>query len=499
MFNNNFISILLIAAILVFVNLLAEQFYFRLDLTEDQQYTLSPATRNILDGLEAPVTIKAYFSDNLPTQYRQVRKDFEDLLVEYARLSGEQVVYQFINPSEEQIEREAQQAGVRPVLLDVRDKDQIKQQKAYLGAVIQQGNDKEVIALVQPGMAMEYELSKAIKKISVKNKPAIGIIQGHGEPPLRQLQQARSELSVLYRVEPYTLTDTAAVPNKYQTLALLAPSDSIPLGHLQQLDAFLDRGGNLLVGINRVSADLQRAYGQPLNTRLESWLQQKGVIVEPKFLVDANCGAVTVQQQQGGFRFASQVSFPYLPIISNFADHPVTAGLEAVVLQFASPLRFTGDTTRNFQPVAFSSGQSGAQQAPTMFNVQKEWTEQDFPLSKLPVAGLMEWTTANQNRARLLVIGDGDFPMAGGGRGGGGDNVGLLVNAIDWLSDDTGLVALRNKGIQYRPIDDLDDSTKTLLKYTNFLLPIVLVIGYGLLRFEANRRKRLKRMQESYG
>jgi len=76
--------------------------------------------------------------------------------------------------------------------------------------------------------------------------------------------------------------------------------------------------------------------------------------------------------------------------------------------------------------------------------------------------------------------------------------VNLVSNAIDWLSDDTGLISLRTKGVTSRPIDELQDSTKTILKYTNFLLPILLVIGYGVFRSQQNKMKRFKRMSENY-
>ena len=68
------ISILLIIGIIVFVNLVSEQFYFRIDLTEDEQYTLSDATKDILKDLDDPITVKAYFSENLPPHIAKAKK-----------------------------------------------------------------------------------------------------------------------------------------------------------------------------------------------------------------------------------------------------------------------------------------------------------------------------------------------------------------------------------------------------------------------------------------
>jgi ABC-type uncharacterized transport system involved in gliding motility auxiliary subunit len=187
------VSILIIIGILILVNLVSEQYYFRADLTEDKQYTLSEATKGILKNLEEPVTVKAFFSENLPPNIAKTKKDFEEYLIEFARLSDDNLVYSFSNPNEsEEKEQEALQAGVQPVMINVREKDQMKQQKAFLGAVLQLGEEKEVIPFMQPGSAMEYALSTAIKKISVIDKPTVGFIQGHGQPDLSEMQQVMS-------------------------------------------------------------------------------------------------------------------------------------------------------------------------------------------------------------------------------------------------------------------------------------------------------------------
>ena len=494
------LTILLIAAILIFVNLVARQFFFRIDLTEDKQYTLSKATKNILNALEEPVTVKAFFSEDLPPHISKTRKDFEEFLIEYNRLSNDNIVYEFINPNEdEEKESEAIKSGVQPVMINVRDKDQVKQQKAFLGAVLELGEQKEVIPFIQPGTPLEYTLSTSIKKMSAVDKPSVALLQGHGEAAPNEIGQVQGSLSILYSVEPYTMQETEGIPDRFRTMAIVRPKDTIPPADLAQLDAFLQRGGNLFIALNRVEGDLQNATGSAVSTGLENWLTTKGITVDDHFIVDNKSGAVTVQQKQGFFSFASQVQFPYFPIISNFADHPVTKGLEAVILQFASPLRFTAtDTAVAFTPIAFTSNKSGSLKAPQFFNIQKKWTNNDFPLQKQPLAGILEKTEPNGQHWRMVVIGDGDFPIGGGRQQVNKDNANLMVNAIDWLSDDTGLIELRNKGIRYRPIKELDDGTRTALKYLNFFLPILLLIAYGVIRMQMNRNKRIRRMQENY-
>ena len=227
---NLYITLLLVIGIVLVANLISNQFYLRLDFTEDKQYTLSNATKNILKELEDPVTVTAYFSEDLPPDVAKVRRDFQEMLIEYENLSNGMVVYEFLNPNgNEETEMQAMQNGIQPVMINIREKDQMKQQKAFLGALIQMGEQKEIIPFLQPGAAMEYALSTSIKKISVIDKPSVGLIQGHGEPAIYEMQQVYSNLDVLYSFEPVTLTDSTTIPERYKTLALVRPSDSIPV------------------------------------------------------------------------------------------------------------------------------------------------------------------------------------------------------------------------------------------------------------------------------
>src|ERR1700690_2360121 len=92
--------ILLVVGILILVNILSDSYFFRLDFTADKRYTLSKATNDILSTLKEPVTIKAYFSENLPPDISKTKRDFKELLIEYANRSKGKVVYEFINPGE---------------------------------------------------------------------------------------------------------------------------------------------------------------------------------------------------------------------------------------------------------------------------------------------------------------------------------------------------------------------------------------------------------------
>jgi len=204
----------------------------------------------------------------------------------------------------------------------------------------------------------------------------------------------------------------------------------------------------------------------------------------------------------GGFMMNTPVRFPYIPVVTNFTEHPITQGLESVTFPFISSIKITRQDTSVFiYPIAMTSERSGVQNPPLSFDVMKQWKVSDFSLASIPIAVVVEKVNNNPD-AKLIVFGDGDFAVNGEGQEAQQlqpDNINLMINAIDWLADDTGLIELRTKGVTTRPIDPaLEDGTKTLLKYLNFLAPILLIIAYGVIRFQIKRRVRNKLMSVEY-
>jgi gliding-associated putative ABC transporter substrate-binding component GldG len=494
----NTISILLIAGIVVFLNLLADHYFFRWDLTKEKQYTMSKATSDILKDLEDPITIKAYFTENLPQNIVKTREDFKNILIEYANISKGMVEYEFVDPTaDETIEQEAMQNGIAPIMINVREKDEVTQQKAYLGAILKMGDRQEVLPFIQPGSAMEYSLTKGIKKIAIVDKPSLAFVEGHGEAPLQDLSQAYEGLSVLYNIESIDLSGDEGISDRFRAIIMLGPKDSIPASHLSKLDDYLKNGGNVLLAFDRVQGDLQAASGTELDVGLHQWLANKNIIVDNSFITDASCGTVNVQQRRSFFNFSSQVQFPYFPMIQKFNDHPITRGLERIMLPFASPIRYQGDTSLTFTPFLSTSDKAGSMKAPLRFDINKKWTQADFPQSGLTMGAIFEGKFSSDKKAKLIVITDSEFAVSGQ-RGQSPDNVNLLVNSIDWLSDDTGLIELRTKGVYSRPIEEIEEAKRSMYKYLNFLLPILLVILYGFFRVHRSRSKRNRRMQENW-
>src|ERR1700733_14245233 len=130
-------GVLLMVAIVMVVNVFSYFYFFRIDLTKERRYTLSDATKNILSTLTKPVTVTAYYTENSIPVIARSRGDLKDMLIEYAARSGNKVVFNFVNPNKnDTLEAIAQKNGVSPFPVQVREKDEMKSVKVYMGAVI---------------------------------------------------------------------------------------------------------------------------------------------------------------------------------------------------------------------------------------------------------------------------------------------------------------------------------------------------------------------------
>lgn len=492
-----------IVAIIMVVNLILNQIYFRIDFTADKKYTLSQATKDLLKNIDDAVTITAYWSKNLPPQLQGHKQDFVDMLIEYENRSGGNVVYVVENPNEsEEKMREVQQKGIQPVPVEITEKDQMQQMLAFMGAIMQQGEKTETISFIPPRSNVEFLLTQALKKLTVEDKPQVAVLQGHGEPGLDQMPQLAEALSTLYEVVDYTITDTSDIPGYFNSIAIFSPTDTFPESHLAKLDAYLRQGGGILLGYNGLQPDLSMGY---LNTApdigLKNWLKGKGVELEDQFVIDVNCASVGVMQQIGPMQVQRRIRMPLIPIINNFADHPASSGLEALLLQFASPIH-PGNKDSLFVATAlgYTSDQSGSLIPPTGFDFQREWQENDFRQSNIPVAlaleGVGEWSAA-----RMVAVSNGNFAVngpEGQAQSLSPDNINFASNAIDWLSDDTGLIELRTKGATARLLKPVTEDKRLLMKWGNVLAPILIILTIGVIRRQRNQRKKQRWLQGEY-
>ena len=510
-----FFRVLLVLGILILINFISVRIFSRLDLTKAGVYTLSDASKTLVRNLDDRVTVKAYFTEDLPSPYNNNRRQVLDILNEYKAYAKGNLHFEFINPEGEKNEREAQQAGIPPVEVQVVKEDKFEVKRAFLGLVFLYEDKKEILPVVQNLGSLEYDISSAIKRLTMHAKKRIGITTGHQEPELSSMKQANQDVSSLYEIVPIDLSSaTATIPQDVAALLIIAPQKKFSDTAKYQIDQYIMHGGKVAFLLNKVNASLQQRYTQPIDLGLEDMLENYGIRLNADLVRDAQCANITVMQQQGQFQMQSQIPFPYLPNVANVnRSNPIVKDLQGLIFYFVSSLDTSLAVNKglNAEVLVRSSKRSGRQTGFMMIDPLHRYTMDELSESNIPLAAVVSGsfksyfsTTGGENQAlvpqvtkspetRIIVVGDGDFMKDefAGSRG----NLTFFINIIDYLADDAGLITIRSKNVAQPSLDQISDGTKKLLKYGDLLLPPILIIGYGLFRWR--RRVALKRSFES--
>lgn len=507
--NQTLIRIGLVAGILIVLNIVSIRLFGRLDLTSQGVYTLSDASKNLVGALDDRVTVKAYFTEDLPSPYNNNRRAVLDILNDYKAYSKGNLQYEFINPEGEKGEQDAQQQGIAPVQVQVVNEDKLEVKRGYLGLVMMYEDRKEVLPVVQNLSSLEYDISSALKRLTNRTKKKIGYSTGHGEPDMSSMRQIFQVVSQQYDLQPVDLSTGQPVPGDVAALLVIAPANRFQDSARYQLDQYLMRGGKIAFLLNRINANLQMRMGQPLDLGLDDLLQEYGVRVNPDLVRDAQCANISVMQQQGGFTFQSQVPFPYIPVASNFnTNNPLVKDLQGIIFHFVSSIDTTGAAAKGLKEEVLirSSKRSGRQTGFFMIDPFQRYTPADMAEDGIPLAAIIDGSfksyfvgkqpaaaIAASPETRLIVVGDGDFMKDDflGNRG----NVTFFANIVDYLADDAGLITIRSKNVVVPPLDQVSDGSKKLLKYLNLLGPPLMIVAYGLFRWR--KRVAFKKAMEA--
>ncbi len=163
--------------VIVLINVVGITLFARIDLTENNIYSISKASQNVVSTLSEPLTVKVFFTKNLPAPHNNTERYLHDLLQEYSIYSNQYFNYRFYDVSAEEGDiskkaRENQELaknyGIFPIQIQVVEKDEIKFKRAYMGMVLIHGDIIEKIPTITSVEGLEYRLTTAIQKLNNK-------------------------------------------------------------------------------------------------------------------------------------------------------------------------------------------------------------------------------------------------------------------------------------------------------------------------------------------
>jgi len=514
-------GIALLLGVLVLINLISINWFTRIDLTEGGIYTLAQASKDAVANLPDPITVKCYFSKDLPAPYSSNARYLKDQLEEYRAHSKGNFRFKFIDPaSEDELAVEAQGYQIAPVQAQVVQADKIEVVKIYMGMVFLYRDKRETIPLVQTTAGLEYDITSTIKKITAGRTPKIGFLQGQGEPnPFEEMTAICSFLQKNYEIQQVDVSQGETIPAGLDALFIIRPQEQFSDWSLFALDQYIMKGGKVGFLINQVEAKLQEGKAVRRNLGIDDFTSNLGFRINTDLVYDQNCGMVSIQQRQGWISFSTAVLYPFFPKITNFnPENNMVRDLEEISLFYPSSIDTSiaaeQDTIAayQFQPLAWSSEKSNKQVGRFEINPNAPGFKRlAFPMENIPLAATIigsfhsffdgkdiplledkepyeEEIILQSPETRLAVIGDGNFIIDAWLQS--RSNADFFLNMVDWLAQDESLIHIRTREITTRPLTETSNSLKRVVKYANIFIPALIVILIGAVRWQIRRKQK---------
>jgi ABC-type uncharacterized transport system involved in gliding motility auxiliary subunit len=211
------VRFVLYLAVVVLLNLAGKTLFYRVDLTANKMFSLSEASRMAVAALSDPLTVKVFFTGQLPAPYNNTERYLRDLLAEYSVAGNRYFNYQFYDVSEgkgEEAERNREMArdyGVHPVQIQKFEQDEVRFQKVYMGMVLIHGDLIETIPAITSTEGLEYKITGKIRKMASKISVLLSLEE--------KVQVALFLSSSLQVVGPYlNLPGLSEVPGRVESI-----------------------------------------------------------------------------------------------------------------------------------------------------------------------------------------------------------------------------------------------------------------------------------------
>ena len=489
------ITIMIIIGILVVLNFFSYNIFYRFDLTQNKDYSLSQASKQSVADLKDIVSLKVYFSVDLPTQFLNLRQTVGDILDEYASYSGGKIRVEFINPKADQTTRqELYLAGIPELQFNALEKDKYQVINGYLGMLIKYGEKAQAIPVIENTKDLEYQITSAIKKVTSAKIAKIAFWQGNGAADAKtEISAAYEKLADIYDVSSLNYATEKSLPNDLDTLIIIGPKEKFKDEELKAIDGFLVRGGSLVILADGVKVE-QGLSASKNDTGLNKILEAYGLKLNENLVLDVNNGLASFSQ--GFVTFTT--NYPYWPkvIKSGFdQNNPAVSRLEGLVLPWASSVEVAPDKTKELAVSYLAVTSDRALAAADNFRLDPQAPISDGVKGKFNLAVSLAgkfssaFNNVNSGAGRLILAGDSDFIRDGFLRN-NPDNLLFFQNLVDSLSLGNDLIVIRSKGVTERPLKEISEPVKAAIRYGNIFGLTALVMLFGLIRYFLRRRMR---------
>ncbi|WP_179335192.1 gliding motility-associated ABC transporter substrate-binding protein GldG [Winogradskyella costae] len=550
--NKSILYIIAIIVGLIIVNAISGSVYQRFDLTKDHRYTLSDVSKALISDLDSPLIIDVFLEGNFPSEFRLLQTEVKQIVDEF-KLESNQIFVNYIDPIEDETTRQQYieqltSAGLEPYINTDNSTGKVTQDIIFpwafasykdqtlkiplLKKSITQGLPEQINNSVQ---SLEYAFADGFSKLVNAKAKKIAVLKGNGQLDDLYIADFLETIKPYYNLGKFTLDSVATNPqgtldklNAYDLIIAAKPSIPFTENEKLVLDQFTMNGGKSLWLTESVIMDKDSLYNDAgtgvsimRDLQLNDFFFKYGVRVNPTLVKDLYSAPIMLAIGEGSQAQMQPIQWQYSPLAASNPNHSITKNLSLVKFDFASPI----DTLKNGIKKSIllqSSPQSKLEGAPTtisLANVTQAPDEANYSLGPQNLAVLLEGEFSSVYDQRILpfkvnnfksksvatkmvVISDGDLikndvirnrPQELGfdqltGKSFG--NKEFLLNSVNYLLDDSGLINIRSKEINVAFLDaeKIKDS-KSTWQFINIALPLILLALFGFVFNYLRKRK----------
>jgi len=550
--NKNIIYILAVIVGLVAVNAIAGKAYQRFDLTKDKRYTLSETSKSLISDLNSPLIIDVFLEGDFPLEFRLLQTEVKQIIEEF-QLETDQIFINYINPIEDETTRERNieeltKTGLEPYINTDNSTGKVTQEIIFPWAFASYKDETVIIPLLKRSItqglkeqinnsvqSLEYAFADGFSKLVNPKAKKIAILKGNGELNDIYIADFLKTMQPYYNLAQFTLDSVSSNPQGtldklrlYDLIIAAKPSEPFSENEKLVLDQYTMFGGKSLWLTESVVMDKDSLYNDSgtgisimRDLKLGDFFFKYGFRVNPSLVKDLYSAPIMLAIGEGTQAQMQPIQWQYSPLAASNPKHSITKNLNLVKFDFASPI----DTLKNGINKTIllqSSAQSKLEGAPktiSLTNVTEAPDEATYNLGPQNLAVLLEgeFTSAYDKRVlpfkvtnfqskskptKMVIISDGDViknevirnrPQELGfdqltGKAFG--NKEFLLNSINYLLDDTGLINIRAKDINIAFLDsDKIKDNKGKWQLINIALPLVLLALFGFVFNYLRKRK----------
>mgnify|MGYP000468764396 FL=1 len=545
---NNIIKASIALIVVLGVNYLGSKIYSRHDITEDSRYTLSEASKETVTTDE-PIYVDVFLTGDMPSEFKRLQTETKQLLEEFTEVN-DNIIISYVNPKDENpdvnvLTSEMEKYGMPALRVDVKENGKTSQEVIFPWAVINHNQKVAKVSLIKTNARnsidrvnnsvqhLEYAFASAFKEVIAKKSKTIGLLIGNKQLESKYVYDFLNTLERNYYIIPVALDSADIKPvetlknlQKLDLLLSAKPQKSFSDNQKYALDQYTINGGKSLWLLDAVHAEMDSisekgqtlALGRDLN--LNDMFFQYGFRVNPVLVKDMYASDVMLLDNNNQ---PNRYPWFYNPVVIPQIKHAIVNNINPVKFEFANTIDLVKQGINiKKTPLLQTSDISATVGMPKIISINEinnKPNAEAFTKKNLTLAALLEgnFTSTYKNRvkpfdykdhkdenraSKMIVIADGDViknqmdrgkPLPLGYDKWTQQNYGnkeFLLNAVNYLLDDTGLISVRNKEVKI-PFLDVERVTKERTKWQalNILLPLLLLVIFGIVYTYIRRRK----------